>query len=104
MAAQSAFRDGCRLAGPVLLEPVVSLEIVSPREFTGGVLSNLAARHGRVLRTDTREQVQIIRAEAPLSKMFGYATDLRSASQGRATYSMVFSHFEVVNDRETFPS
>jgi elongation factor G len=104
VAAQSAFRDGCRLAGPVLLEPVVSLEIVSPREFAGGVLSNLAARHGRVLRTDTREQVQIIRAEAPLSKMFGYATDLRSASQGRATYSMLFSHFEVVTDRETFPS
>jgi elongation factor G len=104
VAAQSAFRDGCRLAGPVLLEPVVSLEIVSPREFAGGVLSNLAARCGRVLRTDTREQVQIIRAEAPLSKMFGYATDLRSASQGRATYSMVFSHFEVVTDRETFPA
>ena len=104
VAAQSAFRDGCRLAGPVLLEPVVSLEIVSPREFTGGVLSNLAARHGRVLRTDTREQVQIIRAEAPLSKMFGYATDLRSASQGRATYSMLFSHFEVVIDRESLPA
>ena len=101
VAAQSAFRDGCRRAGPVLLEPVMSLEIVSPREFTGGVLSNLAARHGRVLRTDTREQVQIIRAEAPLSKMFGYATDLRSASQGRATYSMLFSHFEVVADRES---
>jgi elongation factor G len=104
VATQSAFRDGCRLAGPVLLEPVVSLEIVSPREFAGGVLSNLAARYGRVLRTDTREQVQIIRAEAPLSKMFGYATDLRSASQGRATYSMVFSHFEVVTDRETSPA
>jgi elongation factor G len=103
VAAQAAFREGCRRAGPVLLEPVVSLEIVSPREFTGGVLANLAARHGRVLHTDTREQVQIIRGEAPLSKMFGYATDLRSASQGRATYSMLFSHFEVVTDRETFP-
>jgi elongation factor G len=100
VAAQSAFRDGCRRAGPVLLEPVVSLEIVSPREFTGGVLSNLASRHGRVLHTDTREQVQIIRGEAPLSKMFGYATDLRSASQGRATFSMLFSHFEEVTDRE----
>ncbi len=104
VAAQSAFREGCRRAGPVLLEPVMSLEIVSPREFTSGVLSNLAARHGRVLRTDTREQVQIIRAEAPLSKMFGYTTDLRSASQGRATHSMLFSHFEVVTDRETFPA
>jgi elongation factor G len=104
IAAQSAFRDGCRRAGPLLLEPVVSLEIISPREFAGGVLANLAARHGRVLRTDTREQVQVIRAEAPLSKMFGYATDLRSASQGRATHSMLFSHFEVVTDRETFPA
>lgn len=104
VAAQSAFRDGCRRAGPVLLEPVMSLEIVSPREFTGGVLSNLASRQGRVLRTDTRDQVQIIRAEAPLSKMFGYTTDLRSASQGRATYSMLFSHFEVVADRERFPA
>ncbi len=96
VAAQNAFREGCRRAGPVLLEPIMSLEIVTPREFTGGILSNLAARHGRVIGTETREQIQILRAEAPLSSMFGYATDLRSASQGRATYSMIFSHYDLV--------
>jgi len=79
----------------------MTLEIVTPREFTGGILSNLAARHGRVLGTETRELVQIVKAAAPLSRMFGYATDLRSASQGRATYSMIFSHYDAVADRET---
>jgi len=100
-ATQNAFRDGCRRAGPLLLEPIMTLEIVTPREFTGGILSNLAARHGRVLGTETRELVQIVKAAAPLSRMFGYATDLRSASQGRATYSMIFSHYDAVADRET---
>jgi len=104
VAAQNAFRDGCRRAGPTLLEPIMSLEIVTPREFTGGILSNLAARHGRVVGTETREQIQILRAEAPLSNMFGYATDLRSASQGRATYSMIFSHYDLVAGREGSPA
>ena len=75
----------------------MSLEIVTPREFVGGVMNGLAQRHGRVLGTEMREMVQILKAEAPLSQMFGYATDLRSASQGRATYSMLFSHFDVAS-------
>jgi elongation factor G len=96
-AAITAFRDGCRNAKPLLLEPIMSLEIVTPREFVGGVMNGLAQRHGRVLGTEMREMVQILKAEAPLSQMFGYATDLRSASQGRATYSMIFSHFDVAS-------
>ncbi|MEZ4653274.1 MAG: EF-Tu/IF-2/RF-3 family GTPase [Candidatus Eisenbacteria bacterium] len=94
-AAISAFRDGCRQAKPLLLEPIMSLEIVTPRDFVGGVMNGLAQRQGRVLGTEMRELVQILDAEAPLAQMFGYATDLRSASQGRATYSMLFSHFDV---------
>ena len=96
-AAITAFRDGCRNAKPLLLEPIMSLEIVTPREFVGGVMNGLAQRHGRVLGAEMREMVQILKAEAPLSQMFGYATDLRSASQGRATYSMIFSHFDVAS-------
>jgi elongation factor G len=100
LATQNAFREGCRRAGPLLLEPIMTLEIVTPREFTGNIVNNLAARHGRILGTETREQIQILKAEAPLSRMFGYATDLRSASQGRATYSMIFSHYDVVAEKE----
>jgi elongation factor G len=102
IAATNAFREGCKKAGPILLEPVMSLEIVAPRDFVGGVMSNLASRRGRVIGTEMRDQVQILKAEAPLSQMFGYATDLRSASQGRATYSMIFSHFEEVSDPGAF--
>lgn len=98
-AAITAFRDGCREAKPLLLEPIMSLEIVTPRDFVGGVMNGLAQRHGRILGTEMREMVQILKAEAPLSQMFGYATDLRSASQGRATYSMLFSHFDVASGR-----
>jgi len=94
IAAQTAFRDGCRRAQPLLLEPIMSLEIVAPREFVGSVMNNLAARRGQVIGTEMRDQVQVLRARAPLSQMFGYATDLRSASQGRATYSMLFSHYD----------
>ncbi len=103
-ATQSAFRDGCRRAGPVLLEPVMSLEIIVPREFVGGVMSNLAARRGHIVGTEMRDQIQVLKGEAPLSQMFGYATDLRSVSQGRATYSMLFSHFEEVAAPQTFLS
>ncbi|MEZ4648953.1 MAG: elongation factor G [Candidatus Eisenbacteria bacterium] len=100
-AAIAAFRDGCRKAGPQLLEPIMSLEIVTPKEFVGGVMSGLGQRRGRVTANEPRGQVQVLEAEAPLSQMFGYATDLRSASQGRATYSMIFSHFDtaVMNDQ-----
>ncbi len=97
-AAMTAFRDACRQAGPVLLEPVMRLEIVCPAEFVGIVHQQIAARGGRVLGTDPREDVHLLKARAPLSAMFGYATDLRSATQGRGSYTMVFEMFDQVAD------
>ncbi len=101
-AAIAAFRDACRHGEPVLLEPIMSLEIVTPKEFLGGVMNGLAQRHGRVTANEPRDSVQVLRGEAPLSQMFGYATDLRSASQGRATYSMIFSHFDTAVRTDQF--
>jgi elongation factor G len=93
-----AVKEAMRKASPVLLEPIMSLEIVVPREFVGAVLQNLAARRGRVQGTSVRGAVQLIDAHAPLSRMFGYATELRSATQGRATYSMQFENFDLVEE------
>ncbi len=102
-AAMAAFRDACRNAAPILLEPIMRLEIVCPGEFVGGVHQQLAARGGRVIGTEPRDDVQILRAKAPLSQMFGYATDLRSATQGRGSYTMVFDMFDRVSiEREPF--
>jgi elongation factor G len=95
-AAVAAFREACRNADPVMMEPVMRLEIICPHEFVGVVHQQLAARHGRVLGGERRDEVQILKARAPLSRMFGYATDLRSATQGRGSYTMVFDLFDVV--------
>ncbi|MDM7915994.1 MAG: elongation factor G [Candidatus Eisenbacteria bacterium] len=102
-ATLNAFRDGCRRAEPLLLEPIVELEILVPKDFVGGVVQGLAARGGRLLGTDSRDTFHILTAEAPLSRMFGYATDLRSASQGRASYSMLFSRFDEAERSEGLP-
>jgi elongation factor G len=95
-AAMSAFREACRNASPILLEPIMRLEIVCPSDFVGAVHQQIAARHGRVDGTELRDDLQILRARAPLSKMFGYATDLRSATQGRGSYTMVFALYDRV--------
>ncbi len=95
-AAVAAFREACRSADPVMMEPIMRLEIICPHEFVGVVHQQLAARHGRVLGGERRDEVQIMKARAPLSRMFGYATDLRSATQGRGSYTMVFDLFDVV--------
>ena len=100
-ATREAFRSAGEKAGPILLEPYMKLEISYPAEFTGGVLSGLASRGGRVLGTETREGVQIVRARVPLAKMFGYTTDLRSVTQGRGSYSMVLDRFDQVSDAPT---
>jgi elongation factor G len=96
IAASMAFKDGCKQAGPALLEPVVSLEVVTPEDFMGNVVGNLNSRRGRILGMTQRAGAQIINASAPLAEMFGYATSLRSMSQGRASYSMQFSSYEQV--------
>ncbi len=93
-ATLDAVKDGLRAGGAVLLEPIVSLEIVAPKEFTGGILIGLASRKGRVEGTQLRGLLQIIKARVPLSRMFGYATELRSATQGRGVYSMQFECFD----------
>jgi elongation factor G len=94
IAASIAVKDACRNAGAVILEPVFEIEVVSPEQYVGDIISDLNARNGRVEGMDQRGRLQVIHAAAPLAEMFGYVTKLRSISQGRAVYSMVFSHYE----------
>jgi len=96
IAGSMAFKEAARKAHPVLLEPVMSVEVVVPEDFMGDVIGDLSSRRGKVLGMDTRPAAQAIDARVPLAQMFGYATDLRSMSQGRATYTMQFSHYEPV--------
>ncbi len=93
-ATFEAVKDGLRAGQSVLLEPTMSLELAAPKEFTGGILVGLASRRGRVDGTEVRGALQIIKARVPLSKMFGYATELRSQTQGRGSYSMQFECFD----------
>jgi elongation factor G len=96
IAGSIAFKEGCRKAKPALLEPVMKVEVVIPEEYMGAVNGDLNSRRGRIEETEMRPGTQIIRALVPLSSMFGYATDLRSRTQGRATYTMHFAHYEEV--------
>lgn len=96
IAGSMAFKEACRKASPVLLEPIMSVEVVVPEDFMGDVIGDLNSRRGKVLGMDTRPAAQAIDARVPLAQMFGYATDLRSMTQGRATYTMQFSHYEPV--------
>jgi len=94
IAGSMAFRDAMRTAAPVLLEPIMDCEIVTPDDFTGDVIGDLNGRRGKIMGMEPRPGgVQAINAQVPLAKMFGYSTDLRSRSQGRATYTMRFSHY-----------
>ncbi|MFH0788580.1 MAG: elongation factor G, partial [Pseudomonadota bacterium] len=96
VAASMAFRNGCLKARPVLLEPVMKLEIIVPDEFLGEIIGDINARKGKIEQIFSRKKVQQVQAMAPLSQLFGYSTDLRSAGQGRATFSMQFSHYNTV--------
>jgi elongation factor G len=96
IAGSMAFKEAARKASPVLLEPIMSVEVVVPEEFMGDVIGDLNSRRGKVLGMDTRPAAQAIDARVPLAQMFGYSTDLRSMTQGRATYTMQFSHYEPV--------
>ncbi|SDY53298.1 elongation factor G [Nitrosomonas sp. Nm33] len=93
MAASIAFKDGMRKASPVLLEPMMSVEVETPAEFMGNVVGDLSSRRGMIQGMDDTMGFKIIRAEVPLAEMFGYSTILRSATQGRATYTMEFKHY-----------
>ena len=94
IAGSMAFKEAARKASPVLLEPVMSVEVVVPDEFMGDIIGDLNSRRGRVEGVEHRAGSQVIKAYVPLSEMFGYATDMRSRTQGRATFSMHFSRYE----------
>jgi elongation factor G len=96
IAGSMAFKDAARKADAVLLEPVMAVEVVVPEEFMGDVIGDLSSRRGKIQGMDARGGAQVIAAQVPLAQMFGYATDLRSKTQGRATYTMQFSHYEPV--------
>ena len=96
IAASMAFNAGLRRASPVLLEPVMDVEVVVPEEFMGDVIGDISGRRGKVLGMTSKGNAQVVESRVPLSRMFGYATDLRSRTQGRATYTMQFSRYEEV--------
>lgn len=93
VAGSMAFKEGARKAKPVLLEPIMSIEVVTPEEYLGDVMGDINSRRGKIEGFTARKDAQVIKAEVPLSEMFGYATILRSMTQGRAIYSMQFLHY-----------
>jgi elongation factor G len=96
IAGSMGFKEGARKAQPILLEPMMSIEIITPEEFMGQVLSDLTARRGKTTKVEYRGGTNVIGGEVPLANMFGYATDLRSITQGRATFTLQFSHYSPV--------
>ena len=96
IAGSMGFKEGCSKATPVLLEPIMSVEVVVPEEYMGEVIGDLNSRRGRIMGMESRSGAQVVGAMVPLAQMFGYATDVRSATQGRATYTMTFHHYEQV--------
>ena len=94
IAGSMAFQDASKKAKPVLLEPIMAVEVVTPDEYMGEIIGDLTSRRGRVQHMEPRGNVQVIACKVPLSEMFGYATDVRSMSQGRASYTMQFSSYE----------
>ncbi|HWP81994.1 MAG TPA: elongation factor G [Bacteroidota bacterium] len=96
IAGSMAFKEAARKAGPVLLEPIMAVEVVTPEEYLGDVMGDLNSRRGKIEGMNPRKDAQVVRAMVPLAEMFGYATTLRSMTQGRALYTMQFSHYEQV--------
>jgi len=96
VAGSMGFRKGCLEANPVILEPMMEVEVVTPEDYMGDIVGDLNRRRGRVLGMEDRSGVKVVEAEVPLSEMFGYSTNVRSMSQGRATYTMQFKHYEEV--------
>ncbi len=94
IAGSLAFQDACKRARPVIMEPIMAVEVVTPEEYMGEIIGDITSRRGRIQQMEARGSVQVITCRVPLSEMFGYATDLRSLSQGRANYSMQFAAYE----------
>lgn len=100
VAASTALQQGCRIAAPQLLEPIMAVEVIVPDEFTGEVINDLNTRKGKIEAVRSKRAVKLIKATVPLSRMFGYSTALRSASQGRATFSMQFSRYDSTTEKK----
>jgi elongation factor G len=100
VAAAMAFREGCQKAQPILLEPIMKMEVVVPEEFLGEVIGDLSARKGRIDQIQSKGKVSIAEAFVPLKEMFGYSTDLRSLTQGRGTFTMQFHRFDSVAEKK----
>lgn len=98
IAASMALRNGCKMANPVLLEPIMKLQIITPEDYMGEVIGDLHSRRGKIINLEDKVGSKIINGSVPLSEMFGYATILRSKTQGRAAYSMEYSHYEKVSE------
>jgi elongation factor G len=96
IAGRMAFREAARRAQPILMEPIMAVEVVTPEEYMGEVIGDLNSRRGRIESMGQRQDAQVIKSLVPLSEMFGYSTDMRSITQGRAIYSMQFHHYEEV--------
>ena len=96
IAGSMGFKEGCAKAAPIILEPIMSVEVVVPEDYMGDVIGDLNSKRGRIMGMDSRAGAQVVTAMVPLASMFGYSTDLRSATQGRATYTMTFDHYEPV--------
>ncbi len=100
IAASMAFKSGARRAHPILLEPIMSVEVIVPKEYMGDVIGNLTSRRGKIVSIESRPSLEAINAEVPLAEMFGYATDLRSKTQGRATFTMRFLNYLAVSESQ----
>jgi elongation factor G len=100
IAASMGFKGGVKRAHPVLLEPIMSVEVVVPKEYIGDVIGNLTSRRGKIVSLESRPGSEAVQAEVPLAEMFGYATDLRSKTQGRATYTMQFLNYNTVSEEQ----
>ncbi len=98
VAASLGFKEAMKLADPVLMEPIMSVEVVTPEDYVGDVIGDLSSRRGKIDNMDVRAGAKIVKAFVPLAEMFGYATDLRSKTSGRATYSMLFDHYEAATN------
>lgn len=96
VATKKAFKDAFRKAQPMLLEPIMDVEVVSPDQYVGDVMGDISSRRGMIQGQENRGNLTVVNAKVPLSEMFGYSTDLRSSTQGRASYSMHFASYERV--------
>jgi elongation factor G len=96
MAAIFGFREACKKASPVLLEPIMKVEVTTPEEYMGNIVGDLSSKRGQIDQMGDRGNIKVIDAKVPLAEMFGYATALRSMSQGRANYTMEFLHYSEV--------